>query len=113
MAEDDLTQHVNWNAVLRWSMEFQETPAGPNRDLRPLDAERRRFLEQAFGEIVGDPVKSMRAHMEVIKNTDSSKDQVGWTFHFYKFLYSFVAFSSNLGVSVDDPYSNFVILPRW
>ncbi|KAL5260649.1 hypothetical protein ACHWQZ_G010713 [Mnemiopsis leidyi] len=76
MGDDNLQNHPNWNAILQWSLRFQEEPS-ENRVLEPLDQERREFLMRAFEDYAAmteDPVKSMRKHLEVIKNPASSKE---------------------------------------
>ena len=38
MGDDDLQNHPNWNAILQWSLKFQDEPS-ENRVLEPLDQE--------------------------------------------------------------------------
>ncbi|XP_063679728.1 hsp70-binding protein 1-like [Bolinopsis microptera] len=75
--DENLQNHPNWNAILQWSLRFQDEPS-ENRVLEPMDQERRQFLTRAFenySAMVADPVKSMRGHVVVLKNPDSSKEE--------------------------------------
>jgi Nucleotide exchange factor Fes1 len=82
----DLTSHPMWNALLKWSLQYQDSsdapPAGtesksnksnaqPRRQLTDAD---RKFLEAAMNSMLVDEVALMKMHVCVLRLPDTVND---------------------------------------
>ena len=56
---------VEVQAILRWSISQTDTSAGPPSEAKPMDPEKRAFLEKVMSEMVENGGKSMKDLVEV------------------------------------------------
>jgi len=60
-----LTGRARVQAILRWSISQTDTSAGPPSEAKPMDPEKRAFLEKVMSEMVENEGKSMKDLVEV------------------------------------------------
>lgn len=60
---------VDWPGLLKWSLKYQDSPSTQTKDIKPMDEETKKWLEEALKAYSIDHVEKMKEILSALPNT--------------------------------------------